>query len=159
MEDPKTVSSSFGKEPLVKRLGWLRQMRLGDSGERLNVSLEVSYREMKVLELKALDPDTGLRQESLDDLQKLFDGIASLLERAAEALAAGDLELGWETYHAALRLETQVYHDLAQEKNSLQDFGRDRFRTRALNTLVEGARNLRAGGWPCSTNCSPTRAR
>lgn len=145
MEDPKTLTSSFDKEPLIKRLGWFKRTRLGDSGERLNVSLEVFYREMKVLELKALDPDTGLRPEIVDDLQNLFSGIASLLERSAEALRAGNLELGWETYHAALRLETQIYYEMAQEKNSLQDFGRDRLRSRALNTLIEGSKKLM--GW------------
>lgn len=145
MEDQKTVTSSFEKEPLVKRQGWSKRTRLGDSGERLNVSLEVFYREMKVLELKALEPGAGLRQGVLADLQKLFEGIARLLEKSAEALHAGNLELGWEAYHAALRLETQVYYEVGQEKNPLQDFGKDRFRVKALNTLIEGKKKLT--GW------------
>jgi hypothetical protein len=145
MQNSKSFSSCFRKDPVVEKMDWIKRARLGDSGKRLIVSLEVYYSELRQLEVECFNGRENVNQESLSRLEKQFEGAARFLEKSSEALKNNDVEMGWEAFNAAQRQETQIYYELWQSKSSAQNFGKDRFDGRALSTFTEGQHKL--GGW------------
>ena len=144
LQNSKSFSSSFKKDPVVEKLGWMKRARLSDSGKRLGVSLEVYYREMRQLEFTFFNSSEHINRESLELITRQFESLARLLEKSSEALKTNDLELGWETFNAAQRQETQIYHEIGQWKSPMQNFARDRFEGRALSIFTEGSHKLKS---------------
>jgi len=145
VESSKSYSSSFNMDPLIEKMGWLKRARLGNSGVRLRISLEVYYSEMRQLELRFFNSRENINWDGSELLAKQFDGLANLLKKTSEALKANEVELGWESFNAAQRMETQIYHAMAHSISSLHDFGKDQFEGRALNVFTEAQRKL--SGW------------
>jgi len=143
-QNSASFSSSFAKDPLVEKMGWVKPSWLSDSGKRLRVSLEVYYREMKQLEFRFLHSSETINRESLELVTKQFEDLARFLEKSSEALKTNNLELGWEAFNAAQRQETQIYHEIGQSKSAMQNFARDRFEGRALSIFTEGNHKLRS---------------
>jgi exonuclease VII small subunit len=137
--------SHFQLDPLIKKIGWAKRLQLGDSAERLGISLEVYYKELKQLEFKALNFQENIPDETYESIANQFEGMAKLLEKSAESLDNGNLELGWEAFNATQRLETQACYELQQIRGSLQDFWRGKFEGRAISVYTEGNDKLK--GW------------
>lgn len=144
LQNSKSFSSSFKMDPVVEKLGWMKRARLSDSGRRLGVSLEVYYREMRQLEFMFFNSSEHINRESLELVTKQFESLARFLEKSSEALKTNDLELGWETFNAAQRQETQIYHEVGQWKSPMQNLARDRFEGRALSIFTEGSHKLKS---------------
>jgi hypothetical protein len=144
-KDQASFHSHFEMETLIKKIGWAKRFKLGDSAERLGVSLEVYYKELKQLEFKVFNFRGNIPDETYEGIANQFEGMAKLLEKSAESLNNGNLELGWEAFNAAQRLETQTYYELQQIKGSFQGFWRGRFGGRALGIFTEGNEKLK--GW------------
>lgn len=142
-KEPRSFLSSFQKESLTGRMGWIKRGRLGDSGERLSISLEVFYKEVKQLEFRFFKFGKNIPQESYETIAEEFKGIAKLLEKSAESLKSEKLELGWEAFNAAQRLETQIYYEVGQYRSLIQNYWKGRFEGRALCIFTEGNEKLR----------------
>jgi len=127
----------------IKKIGWAKRLKLGDSAERLGVALEVYYRELKQLEFKVLHSPEIVRDENYERIANQFGGMAELLEKSAKSLNHGEIELGWEAFNAAQRLDTQLSYELTNIKGSSQDFWRGRFLGRSLSVFTEGNDKLR----------------
>ncbi len=143
-EDHPSFQSHFQMDPLTKKIGLVKRLRLGDSAERLAVSLEVYYRELKQLEFKVLNPAENIPDETYKNIANQFEGMASLLEKSANSLNSGDIEMGWEAFNTVQRFDTQLSYELQQTEGPSQDFWRGRFEGRALSVYTEGNDKLKS---------------
>jgi hypothetical protein len=126
----------FSERSVVgKRSRWNR-LTLDSAGERLHSALETYYLEMAHLE--TLARIAGLRPEELG-----FDSLNRLLEKSAEALRKGQLELGWNAFNAAQRIEIHIYSTLRGHK-AFEPLARGIFTARAERILKE---SRKLGGW------------
>ncbi len=133
------------ESPLTEKIGWIRRLQLGDTAERLRVALEICYRESGLLQVKVLEFRENIPPKYFELIQKQFGEIAGLIKQSAQALKRGNLELGWEKYNAAQRVETRIYYEIRSARGRLRDLARGRFENRALSIFTEG--NEKLTGW------------
>jgi len=124
-------------DPLVGKRSWLNRVRTGQSGERLVSALEVYSIKTSLLQ-------DQLRSANLDPSQFGFDALSGLLEKSASGLKSADLELGWGAFNAAQRIETQIYHQLMQQRE-FKAFAGGMFHAKAVSVYTEA--NQKLDGW------------